>query len=355
LRIAVRADASDQIGIGHIMRCLTLAQALSRYGQAEVIFVCNQDIPDAVGDRIGQEGFRLIKTPWNAVLFDWSRDVEFFTAFIRECKVDWIIVDHYGVDRQWETAVRPYTKKIAVIDDLANRLHDCDVLLDQNLSREMNRRYHQLVPPSCTLFLGPSHVILREEFYQLRDKVKPKNHVRNVLVNFGGSDPTNEICKVLHAIRDQSLFPGWQFHIVAGPANENQKEIQMHCEQLSNATYYPSIDAKRLPAFMLDMDLAIGAGGISLWERCFMAIPSLVISIADNQVEAATEAQRRGIIWYLGQSVDVTSDNIVNVLHKLFQNRTEISHKSRLAYRMMESARSAGLPSLASYILQYSG
>ncbi|MFH1884106.1 MAG: UDP-2,4-diacetamido-2,4,6-trideoxy-beta-L-altropyranose hydrolase, partial [Planctomycetota bacterium] len=212
----IRADASGQIGTGHVMRCLTLADELRGRG-AEVIFVCREFAGNLCG-YIEEKGYIVHRLPvsndqehdfesnlkhasWLGA--DWQTDARQVEEVFKDLDthLDWLVVDHYALDEKWEGYLRPYVKKIMVIDDLADRAHDCDLLMDQNFHENLESRYDGLVPPGCIKLLGPKYAALRPEFREVRKNLRKRDgHVKRIMIFFGGSDPTNETAKTLEAM-----------------------------------------------------------------------------------------------------------------------------------------------------------
>lgn len=180
--VVIRADASETIGSGHIMRCLTLAERLRLKG-AEVSFIC-RDFSGNLVEHIRNKGFKVHllskvggenlsvqsngKQKWLGT--DWNKDADEAIAVLAKYKkkIDLIIVDQYGIDYKWQSRIRAMTQKIMVIDDLANRRHACDILLDQNFFEYPSARYSYLVPQNCRMLLGPHYALLRSEFIEAR-------------------------------------------------------------------------------------------------------------------------------------------------------------------------------------------
>jgi UDP-2,4-diacetamido-2,4,6-trideoxy-beta-L-altropyranose hydrolase len=352
VRVAFRVDASPRIGIGHAMRCLTLARMIAREAEADIRFVCNADVPDGVRRQMEAAGFGLLAAD-DADRFDWRTDARRFLELCGGDRFDWVVVDHYGIDRRWESDVRAAADRVLVIDDLADRPHDCDALLDQNLTADMETRYRGLVPDGCRLFVGPGCALIREAFFVAKGLARERTALNRVLVNFGGSDPTGETFKVLDALAqtgfDAGQAPRIHAHVVAGPANPRLAELADRCRALPNVTLYPEV--KEMARFLADMDVAIGAGGVSLWERSFMGVPSAVIAVAGNQVPSAVEAARRGMIWYLGQSADVSAADIAGLLRNLAADPAELGRKSRQSLREMHTLRNVSSHPVVSFML----
>lgn len=302
INIVIRTDSSYQIGTGHLMRCLTLAENLTKRG-AGVHFIC-RDLPGNCSFLAEQKKFSLHKLPYDPAWqtqensdhkawlgADWQQDAE---KAIEICKqqqpIDWLIVDSYSLDENWEKDLRPYVKKIMVIDDLADRKHDCDLLLDQNLYEDLEHRYDKLVPANCIKLLGLKYVLLRDEFIKQRAKLKKRDGiVKRIFIFFGGADPDNVTKIAIDAVNklDRSDIIT---DVVVGAANKQKQELKTYCSKLANFNFYEQVD--NMAELMAKADLAIGAGGTTTWERCCLGLPSIVIPIAKNQ-ETITEIMCR--------------------------------------------------------------
>lgn len=315
--IIFRVDGSIEIGTGHVMRCLTLAHRFKKEGE-QVAFICRGTENDCI-ELIEQQDFFVYELPsyegslWTYVADYWKKDAEETIEILRQYSVEKLIIDHYSIDIKWEKVVRPFTKEIMVIDDLANRQHDCDTLLDQNFYLNMETRYDGLIPHTATLLLGPSHALLREEFIEAKNQIKSFNgRVERVFIFFGGSDPTNETEKVLSAIIPIIERYNLEVDVVVGnnnPKKKQIKEISLTCDQIH---FHCQIN--NIAELMAKADLAIGAGGATVWERTFLFLPSMVISVAENQLEIAKTVGSKGICYFLGRSDEVKVDDIYKAL-----------------------------------------
>ncbi|MDT9720517.1 UDP-2,4-diacetamido-2,4,6-trideoxy-beta-L-altropyranose hydrolase [Paenibacillus sp. ClWae2A] len=338
--VAIRTSASSLIGIGHFMRCLTLACMLKELG-IHIIFICNRDLPSELVQDIQQEHFDLKNTnELTTEKLNLVEDAMYTTDALKNFQVEWLIVDHYGINENWERQLRACVRNIIVIDDLANRHHDCDVLLDQNLYPNPELRYHGLVPEKTILFLGPAYFLIRPNFYEHYDSKHKQKDYFHVFVNFGGSDPTKETNKILSLIyKNEQVLPRLHFHIVAGPANPQKKIMYQNSQYLNQVTYY---EQANIPQLLTIADFAIGAGGTMLWERCFMGVPSAVIIVADNQREGTREAERLGLIWNLGESKDVTEGKILHFLQSMLTFNEERDKLRERCLSFMEPLRKKG-------------
>lgn len=344
MNVLIRTDASAAIGSGHVMRCLTLAHSLRAKGAA-VSFV-SREWPGNLSQYVESKGFPVYRLAapsggndagWLGV--DPAQDAAETAALLAgiEQQTDWLIVDHYGLDRQWEASMRPYVRRIMVIDDLANRKHDCDLLLDQNLYADMEQRYEGLLPPGCRQLLGPAYVLLRDEFYQARRRVqRHKKPVKRILVFFGGSDPTNETVKTLRVLQKMKL-PNLELDVVVGAANPEREQIKDLCEALPHARFHCQID--NMAELMEEADFAIGAGGTSLWERCFLGLPSLTVIVADNQIKTSEAAAACGATWNLGESKEITEPVLERAFREMVTNEELRWKMTRNAWKLMGDTR----------------
>ncbi|MHB8917542.1 MAG: UDP-2,4-diacetamido-2,4,6-trideoxy-beta-L-altropyranose hydrolase, partial [Desulfocucumaceae bacterium] len=258
---------------------------------------------------------------------------ETIELLIKESRPDWLVVDHYALDSRWESEIRPYTRNIMVIDDLADRLHDCDMLLDQNLYRDMETRYTGLVPDYCRMLLGPGHALLRPEFREARKHLKERNgNVRSILVFFGGSDPTNETAKALEAIR-RLKRPDINVDVVVGGANPNKVEVKQICSGMPNTRFHFQVD--NMAELMAKADLAIGAGGTTTWERCFLGLPAIVIVIAQNQYETTAAVADAGALQLLGWSHEANEENIKESIERAIENQCDLRKMEKNALKLM--------------------
>lgn len=304
MKVALRVDASSQIGTGHFMRCLTLADALKGEG-AQIRFVSRHMPEHLRGMLVAKEHeFIPIKSRSTGTFDDRSHahwlgtsqqaDAQDTQEALSDQVWDWLVVDHYALDVRWESLLRKTVGKVLVIDDIADRQHDCDVLLDQNLYADMDTRYTGNVPPHCRLLLGPRYALLREEFRRLRKQITPRNGlVRRVLVFFGGVDEDNFTGRTIEALSRLNIA-GLCVDVVIGAQHPHREQIESACVQLGGTCH---VQTSRMAELMAAADLAIGAGGSTSWERCCLGLPALAFSIAQNQGPLVEEAALRGLLY----------------------------------------------------------
>jgi len=335
-RAVIRADASVAIGAGHVMRCLTLADALRNAG-FDVTFISRPDPGNAL-DLIRQRGFRAQALP--SAPGDWEADAaDVLEALASDSPVDWLIVDHYGLDQRWESRLRRAARNILVIDDLADRPHDCDALLDQNYYVGADQRYRARVPARCRLFLGPEFALLRDEFRAAARAPRPRDGtVGRLLVTFGATDPTDETGKVLTAL--QALAnPALAVDVVVGAGNPRRAQIEALCARLPGVRCH--VQTARMADLMRAADLAVGAGGATTWERCVLGLPALTVVTAENQLQTTTDLAAAGAIWYLGRAEALAATDYAAALREAMRSPARLRELSARATAIMAPAAAA--------------
>lgn len=321
MKVLVRADASVDVGSGHLMRCLTLADQLRDEG-AEVAFAC-REIPGAMFDLLHTRGYRFARLPLaetgkDPQQFDAEETIQVARQFFPD-GIEWLVVDHYELDAEWERMLRPHVSKLMVIDDLANRSHDCDLLLDQNYEDES--RYREFVSKDCRLLLGASYALLRPEYAQYRAmKIQgtQTEFIKRALVFFGGSDSLDLTGATMKALSIEGL-DHIELDIVVG-ANYLYYERLSQLAVLRGRT---TIHKPRphLADLMVAADIAIGGGGATNWERMCLGLPSIVITLAENQTPISEILNRRGVLRLLGKLGDVSIENISDALLSEIKSR----------------------------------
>lgn len=342
--IAFRVDASSRIGTGHFMRCLTLADALKMRG-ANTRFV-SRHLPEYfINKLIGKKHeFVLLDTVENSPTSDelthasWlgvsqAQDAADFIKAISGEDWDWLVVDHYALDRRWESILRQRVCNILAIDDIADRWHDCNMLLDQNLYANMAIRYDGKVPSNCQLLLGPSYALLRDEFRIIREKTKPRGvPVNRVLVFFGGIDVDNDTGRVIEVL-SQMHIPEINVDVVIGAQHPLRKHIENKCNLHK---FNCHVQTDKMAELMAAADLAIGAGGSASWERCCLGLPALLLASADNQIDIAKELDFFGACIYVGESKSVTASIIRRSIDLLLNDKLQAMRLSRNAYSLVD-------------------
>jgi UDP-2,4-diacetamido-2,4,6-trideoxy-beta-L-altropyranose hydrolase len=342
-RVVMRVDASVEMGMGHLVRCMSLANALKDDGTG--VFFLLRSHAAALAGLIEASGHtvRLLPDPphrsadptaghthWLPTT--WQRDAEQTLEAIGQIgPTEWLIVDHYGLDARWERSQRQQVPRILAIDDLADRPHDCDILLDQNFVVDLETRYQGRVPATCRELLGPRYALLRREFEEERKSMAGRSgEVHRLLVCYGGSDPANETTKALGAIKSLS-HNSLAVDVVIGRSNPHAELISRLCLELPQAELHR--DVHNIAELLRRADLALGAGGGMSWERCCLGLPTIAVDIAANQIGALTGLAKIGALVYLGSAASVTEDQIASSIQSLLNDsaRTRLMGETALA------------------------
>jgi len=339
LLVCFRCDASLEIGSGHVMRCLTLANTLAKEG-AECRFVCRQ-YPGNMIEEINRRGFNAVGLPLNDssqtkfiqesdipthslwLGANWHMDALQTIESVKGKKLDWLVVDHYGINYLWEDVLSTHSQNILVIDDLADRKHSCDILLDQNLIAEKETRYDFLLPEKCKKLLGPEYALLQPAYSELRNKAKARHGpVRRILIYFGGADRHNITGLALEgflALGNHEIT----VDVVMNDASPHSQTVQNLVRNYPNIILHGNIPS--LAPLMLEGDLFIGASGATTWERCCLGLPALVVTLAENQKPIAKELDRRGLIYWIGDAETISLIEIKRQLEKTINKDLDIA------------------------------
>jgi UDP-2,4-diacetamido-2,4,6-trideoxy-beta-L-altropyranose hydrolase len=328
LKAAIRVDASTEIGSGHVMRCLTLANTLTKQG-FKVVFIC-KIISGYSYSAIEEQGFQIISIK-GLITSDFYSDAKSTIDAIDSLPypIDWLIIDHYQIDREWESAVRHSVGRILVVDDLANRLHDCDILLDQNPYCDLTSRYKTLVPSSCLQLLGLDYLMLRSEFISKSNCfIKESEIATNILITMGGTDEKNITSLVLNALSKANIQVPLSIRVAVGSGCPHFDIIKKVSNTVKTHQILIERQISNISEWMEWSDLAICGGGFTSYELAFMGVPTFVITTSPTQLEAATTLNRLKINQFIGEFKTLSMDDLVeNLIYAIFnsQNRMELS------------------------------
>lgn len=344
MKVVVRADASLTMGSGHIMRCLTFADRLKQPGH-DISFICREH-DGHLADLIGQKGFavQLLAKSKTADFIkqhahsEWlgaseSDDLAECQPILQALKPDWLIIDHYAIGKNWEQQAKRLLPnlKILAIDDLADRTHDCEILLDQNFGRK-NKEYQPLVPSHCQRLLGTRYTLLRDEFANWRtrslNRRKRVQQPKHILVNLGGVDNDNVTLKILQSLNAfvQQSTQSFNVTVVMGKTAPHIESVQRFAKHASFACAV-LVNVTNMAQLMANADLAIGAAGSTTWERCCLGLPMVLIVLADNQQVIAEALADKNLVKVVTDMATL-DEQLPRLLSELTDNYKKFSRQS---------------------------
>lgn len=310
MRAVFRCDGSSRVGAGHLVRCLALADHLAAGGWTCTFATSGQYSEVYSGLADGRHRIQIL-----------PRDALLSTDALRACEpagVDLLVVDHYAIGAEYQSACRPWARRLAVIDDLADRDHECDLLIDQAPGRKADD-YRGLVPRHCELLLGPRFALLRPEFRQHRAaslRARSAGAVRRILISFGAADTKALTGRALEAVA--TLAADYVVDVVAGTsAVAERARRDLKRLGLEGRVHHGT---REMAALLRDADIAIGAGGVSSLERCVLGLPTVTIITADNQRPSTLALAAAGALCLVGEHASATPAAIAAALHDLCDN-----------------------------------
>lgn len=335
-----RVDSGKLIGMGHLMRCRNLAEHLAaKYPDNQIIFITRQHQGHLASALMDQFDTLLLPPPKLPIKHQdpstWLGDtieseLDQITLHLgSKARIDLLIIDHYAIDESWETQFcqRFAVKQTLVIDDLHNRNHQCDYLLDYTFNPSNQNFYRDLVPSTCQTLLGHQYILLNHLFQTARTQSQQQNIIR-VNISLGGADPDQLTKQVVEILLTSNFgnHSDYQFDIILGHLYDSAAATQL--EQLiqpySNFTIYSAISFQEIIPLLQQTHVAIGAGGVSVYERACLGIPSLLINLADNQLSNATNLNRAGLAVHLGSQKEWNHRTLIETI----KNRSLIREMS---------------------------
>lgn len=343
MNVVFRADASIQIGTGHVMRCLALADAITQKG-GSCTFICREHPGNLIqlvlgrGHQVYPLSVPLESTTSKSSDVDavthaaWlgntqEKDAVEVSIILAKIRPTWLIVDHYAIDARWEKCVRPYTSRLMVIDDLSDRNHYCDLLLDQTFGRDP-KDYYEQVPAFCQLLCGSEYALLRPEFLEWQKYSHERRQgckVEHLLINLGGADKYNVTARVLRALKICDLPSHLAITVIMGAAAPWVESVRYEASNMRWPTRV-EVGVENMAELMAYSDIAVGAAGSTAWERCVLGLPSLMLILSENQRYIAR------VLDDCGAAISLNVDNLERELdaslQKLILNKHTLFHRA---------------------------
>jgi UDP-2,4-diacetamido-2,4,6-trideoxy-beta-L-altropyranose hydrolase/UDP-4-amino-4,6-dideoxy-N-acetyl-beta-L-altrosamine N-acetyltransferase len=324
------------------MRCLTLARALRDRGDRCVF--ASRPAVDGAFNGIAEAGFGAVVVC--GTLGDAVSEAASTVGAVQELGMpspDWLVVDHYDLDEAFEREMRGHVSHIAVIDDLADRPHDCDLLLDQNLRADGGDPYDGLVPNGCVRLLGPRFALIRPEFAAAASRPERDGEIGRILVSFGGGDTTELTATTLRALEPLAR-PDLAVDVVTGTDTEPPEGLTALAEGIPGITLHGRVED--MASLMASADLMVGAGGSTAWERCVLGLPSLTVVMADNQEVPTLALADAGATRCLGRAGELTEADITAGIAKWLADPDAVRRAGEAAAAVMAGS-GGGAPLVA--------
>lgn len=313
-----RCDGSLQVGGGHIMRCLTLADAFADQGFA-CRFITNVDAVDVIP---AVSKYQIIDNP------NFEPD-----------ESDVLVVDNYALNADYEAQWRGHAKVIAVIDDLADRAHDCDVLIDQTYGRDARDYASLMHNKSAIMLCGSQYALLRNQFSEYRqaslERSQSTTRAECVIVSFGSTNPASLTQKTL---KELFLFEDWalEIDVIMGAQAQGRDEVSAMLEDTGMHKTALHVNVSNMADIMAQSDIAIGAGGTTSWERCCLGLPTLLIELAGNQTVISQNLDKAGAVKYLGRHQSLEDGAILQAFSDIHQQPEGLKIMSKHAAKICD-------------------
>ena len=357
--IAFRVDASDIIGTGHVYRCLNLAH---QYKDNHTIYFICKNHPYHLISKIEEtyQVFQINLEKNNNINLDMNtwlgeneiQDAEKIIYIIQENQlhIDWLIIDHYAINETWENKVSPYVKNICVIDDFTNRKHNCNILINQQITQEEGIiKYKDIINQNCTIYCGNNYLLLHPKYFEYCtiEKKYEKKNLERINIFMGGADTyniTEKIINICYKFNQEQQENKIIFDVIIGKSNKYYEQIKEKINKLNddsnenkNVVYFNLYyNLEFIGDLFEKADLCIGAPGSTSYERCLMKVPSLCICIADNQKTVLNKFIESNTIKYLGTIEDNYLDKLVYYLNYFQKNNNELKIMSLNCQKLID-------------------
>lgn len=325
IRVAIRTEGNGRIGMGHIMRCLSLANGFEKSGHI-VYFIC-QDIEGI--EKVKEAGFEVLSFDSEETLQDRNEGEQKLVTILKEYKIDLLMVDSYDVSYEFFLSIKPHVGILAYIDDINSFIYPVDIIINGNIGAEgmIYTKYSE----NERLLLGVKYNLIREEFCNLPKRVINRN-ISEIMITTGGSDAYNVSCALLKILITDSRTANIKFNVIVGKAFKNKVELKFISEKYRNVKLYENV--KKMSEIMYKSDLAISSGGSTLYELCACGTPTLAFIIADNQEKVVKNMSNSGYVDNLGRYNELATEKLINGILKISNN---------YEYRIDKSEKMQGL------------
>lgn len=342
--VYIRADANEVIGTGHVMRCLSIAAEFYRRGEEVTVIVADNNSKKTVE----ANGYEVICL--NSVWDDLEKEIESLTELLKEKSVKFLITDSYYVTEKYLHAVKEYTK-IIYIDDLDTFVYPVDMLINYNIyAKSLNypERYKK-AGFKTKFLLGCKYAPLRKEFTGVNREIKGK--VTDILLTSGGTDRFNVMENLLDILEKQGWLESIEYHVILGKFHKHKEALEKRWREYDNVHLLENID--NMSDYMLKCDIAVTAGGVTTYELCACGIPSVMYTLADNQLGIARAVSDKGLIPWAGDVRENMDECMSSVVTHLRELMGDVEMRRNISRRMREMVDGRGCERLVDGILNF--
>lgn len=334
----IRADGNQIIGSGHIMRCLSIAKALRTIGE-ESVFITADNYPDEL---IHKHGFKSI-----SLNSDWTNldnESEMLVDLIHSKGIRKILIDSYYVTTKYMEEIQSKTP-IVYIDDLEDMTYSVDMLINYSISADKNKYIDKY--PSTKILIGTDFIPLREQFQGVKHIYKEE--VKDILLTTGGSDSYQVTGELIKHLKSNPHLKDKNLHVVVGAFNIYKEEVLYLSKEYTNIFIYQNIDA--MAELMSRCDMAISAGGTTLYELCACKVPTVAFAFADNQMIGTKALHENGLLSYAGDVRINPKSCILNILETVQAMSLNSCERKRMVEEMSKKVDGYGATRIAKEIL----
>lgn len=337
--IYIRTDANTEIASGHVMRCLSIAEQLKKMGE-DVLFITADEYPSQM---IREKGFDslVLNSDWK----DMESELDRLLPYLKVHAVKKILVDSYQVTENYFKELGKYID-IIYLDDVVAFHYDVNAIINYSISAEQSGYEKEYSNTNARLFLGCAYIPLRKEFQKIKKK-NIKKEISNVMLTTGGSDAWCLSEAILNKLVEKHAFV--QFHVIVGRFFEKKDSLYKFAEQHANIHLYENV--QRMSEIMRNCDLAVSAGGTTLYELCSCGVPTICLTLADNQIAGVKELEKQGIMLYAGDVRD-SKKQLIEKIGKCFEQMQSAKIRQQMSNRMQKLVDGKGAKRIAEKMIQ---
>jgi UDP-2,4-diacetamido-2,4,6-trideoxy-beta-L-altropyranose hydrolase len=332
MNIGFIVDASNKIGFGHWSRCFNLSKILKENKN----YFISRNYP---------KDFRKFKNI-NLIKMKKGRfSIKEIKNKIIKLNITVLIVDNYKFGYELQKKIKKYVTKLIIIDDYFNKKYFCDILLNYSFIDNNDKTILKKNNPEVRFALGPKYLPLNNRFFELKKNLKPRKKIKKILVFFGAADKLNLTEKMLVISK---YFKKIKFSFIFGNLYIKKKNFFKKINNYKNIIPFYGIKNEKMANLIANNDLAIGAGGVNLYERIYLGLPSIVINADDNQLINIKKSKKKNLIIHL-ENKDLKVGKVVNIITQLIKNQNRFKEISMNCFTCLKTDQKYHLNKLLNF------